>query len=186
MQKIREVAGRVWRQYRRLPAWGQVAIAILLIVVAVLTNSEDKQEPVDEIATAGNASGRITTTTETPETSTSTTLTTTTTTTTASTTLRSIPCEVGQMTCAVSRDQFGEDWPLTVEGGVLSCQPGTTGSNSAVFIIAGETYSVNGTAQARAEDYEARPLEEIWADNPAIAGAKRNIGPLIDLGLTLC
>lgn len=65
---------------------------------------------------------------------------------------------------AVSRADFGADWPLTVESGVLSC----IAPSSVVFEANGRMYAVNG------------------ADNPSVAGLKKDIAPLVDKGLTLC
>ncbi len=79
----------------------------------------------------------------------------------------------------VSSADFGNDWPLTVDSGVLACEGG-----AAVTFTApdGTTYAVNGTART-VTDYP--DIDPIWADT---AGPlpKKNIGPLIDLGLALC
>jgi hypothetical protein len=82
----------------------------------------------------------------------------------------------------VSRADYGKDWPLTVESGTLHCEdPG------AVTFTAdnGTTYWVNGTAGNQAKTRGWADIRSIWADDPAYAGLKINIGPLIDDGLKL-
>lgn len=68
-------------------------------------------------------------------------------------------------------------WPLTVPGGLLQC------SNMAVTFRApnGTTYAVNGTARTK---YPG--LEPIWKPHPEVSGARMDIGPLLNKGLTLC
>jgi hypothetical protein len=77
----------------------------------------------------------------------------------------------------VSRADFGDEWPLTVESGTLSCQAG----RAVVFLAPdGTAYGVNGTA-ANYED-----IDPIWADSGVDYAPKKNIGPLIEAGLELC
>jgi hypothetical protein len=77
----------------------------------------------------------------------------------------------------VSRGDFGEDWPLTVDSGVLACQ----GAGAVTFTaLDGTTYAVNGLAQSATPYPEIDP---IWADS---GKPKVDIGPLIDRGLDLC
>ena len=78
----------------------------------------------------------------------------------------------------VSREQFGEKWPLTVEKGEVECIDGFI----AVFHHEGKTWALNGAAQSRGYP----EIELIWRDNPSIPGFKINIGPLIDLALKQC
>ena len=80
----------------------------------------------------------------------------------------------------VSRANFGEEWPLTVDSGVLSCE----GAGSVYFTADdGRRYAVNGTAMTAGD---AQRINAIWADNPTGLSPKKNIGPLIDGGLKLC
>ena len=79
---------------------------------------------------------------------------------------------------AVSREDFGQEWPLTVDSGILACQ----GAGAVTFTTPdGTTYAVNGLAQS-ATPYP--DIDPIWAD--AGNGYKVDIGPLIDRGLRLC
>ena len=80
----------------------------------------------------------------------------------------------------MSRADWGEEWPLTVDSGIVRCEAGT----QVVFEANGETYAVNGTAMTQLPDLPR--IDEIWADSPDIAGLKVDIGPVIDTGLDLC
>ena len=80
---------------------------------------------------------------------------------------------------AVSRADFGADWPLTVESGVLSC----IAPSSVVIEANGRMYAVNGAAKSQTG---LAAIDAIWADNPSVAGLKKDIAPLVDKGLTLC
>ena len=82
----------------------------------------------------------------------------------------------------VSREEFGSKWPLTVDRGVLSCN-GSNGTGQVFFTAGGKTYAVNGLARGT-KKYPS--VDEIWADNPAGPGPKKDIGPLIERGLQLC
>lgn len=57
----------------------------------------------------------------------------------------------------VTRQEFGERWPFTVERGTLSCE-----NSAVVFSVSGRSYAVNGTAKGRG--YTA--IEPIWRANP--------------------
>ena len=82
----------------------------------------------------------------------------------------------------VSREEFGAKWPLTVDRGVLSCN-GSNGTGQVFFTAGGKIYAVNGLARGT-KKYP--PVDEIWADNPAGPGPKKDIGPIIERGLKLC
>lgn len=82
----------------------------------------------------------------------------------------------------VSSDEFGADWPLTVDSGDLSCE-GSNGFGAVVFTDPdGNEYGVNGVAAGQGYS----PIDPIWKDDPELAGLKISIGPLIDRGLSLC
>jgi hypothetical protein len=85
---------------------------------------------------------------------------------------------------AISRTDYGDDWPLTVESGTLRCdEPGAVTFTSDDN---GTTYWVNGTAGDMADSNGWQDIRPIWADDPANPGLKISIGPLIDDGLALC
>ena len=82
---------------------------------------------------------------------------------------------------AVTRADFGDDWPLTVESGTLRCEGGGAGIGAVVFVAPdGTEYGVNGLAS----DYT--DIDAIWADDPSGLVPKLSIGPLIEAGLELC
>lgn len=83
---------------------------------------------------------------------------------------------------SISRADLGAEWPLTVESGTLGCD-GQDGVGSATFTTGGEKYALNGTAKGRKDGVAIDP---IWAADPSIPGAKKNIGVLIDRALQLC
>jgi Protein of unknown function (DUF2511) len=86
----------------------------------------------------------------------------------------------GSDSAEVSRAEFGNAWPLTVESGTVSCEP----PSSVVFTDdSGNRYAVNGTAMS-ATDYP--DIDAIWAPNPEIDGTKIDISPILDTGLDLC
>lgn len=77
----------------------------------------------------------------------------------------------------VSRATMGEDWPLTIEQGVLSCSmPGRV----IVLIADGATYAVNAPAR------EGTNRQPAWKDVMDVREGDKDLGPLIDEGLALC
>jgi hypothetical protein len=87
----------------------------------------------------------------------------------------------------VSRQDFGEAWPLTVESGIVTC------SREGAKIIAtflsdadDREYALNGAATSQGWP----PIDRIWRDDPsstaASAGLKIPIGPLITAALNIC
>lgn len=80
----------------------------------------------------------------------------------------------------VRKADYGDAWPFTVESGIVRC---VAPRNEVVFSSGGKAYAVNGTAKAN--DLYA-DIGSIWKDDPTIAGAKISIGPILDLGLSLC
>lgn len=92
-------------------------------------------------------------------------------------------CTLGK---PVSREQFGDAWPFTVEWGCVDCVRNTkTGMPMATFETMGKyriVYGLNGHAIA----YGFPDISDIWKDNPEIPGTKISIGPIIDLALEQC
>lgn len=86
------------------------------------------------------------------------------------------PASTGRI--VVSRDQFGDEWPLTVERGEVECMDGFI----AVFHQNAKTWALNGAAQTRGYP----EIDPIWRDNPAVPGTKINIGVLTELALQQC
>lgn len=103
---------------------------------------------------------------------------------------RSALQRIGPGAAAISRAYLGEDWPLTVEEGGLRCWTPTGSSAKAVTFSTGpETvYAVNGRAKTLAKQLgvDWLPIDPIWLPDPVIPGARKDIGPLLDVGLGLC
>ena len=82
----------------------------------------------------------------------------------------------------ITKQEFGEAWAFTVDEGILSCK-GSYGIGEVLFMANGKIYAVNGTAKGTKKYL---PIDDIWAADPKIAGAKKNIGAFIEKGLKLC
>ena len=93
----------------------------------------------------------------------------------------------------VTKSEFGNKWPFTVNKGRLECR-----GISVIFHAKGKAYAVNGSA--RTEGYAK--INEIWKDDQeklkilkeafpneeieSVSVPKISIGPIIDKGLSLC
>lgn len=107
----------------------------------------------------------------------------------------------------ISKKQFGEKWPLSINSGVVKCLP--IGNGSVVFEADDKIYAVNGTAKGFAKQMGFIPIEEIWLDDPKFFDvaqelaesenkpvsemlkllgkpSKIDIGPVLDAGVKLC
>jgi hypothetical protein len=87
----------------------------------------------------------------------------------------------------ITRQDFGEDWPFTVDEGILAFRATgelSTGEQvgAVTFTVNGKTYGVNGIAMGHKQYAD---ITAIWAPHPTIKGARKNIGPVIDRGLRL-
>lgn len=58
----------------------------------------------------------------------------------------------------IYKADYGENWPFTVDKGILKCV-----SQGVIFIANGKTYAVNGTALNFATQYGYSEMDEIWA-----------------------
>jgi len=177
------------------PLWqkiGLVAVAVLVAVSPFVSEPSD-----DDLDSAGPTSAPVnteppptastsTTSSEPSETTPPTTIPRSTSTSLASVTTTTAPTtseattttttDVPEGSLVVNAEDFGEDWPLTVESGLLVCEvPGAV-----IFVGGGDAYAVNGLA----ETWGYVGIEPIWIETGD--GFRKNIGPLIDLGLTLC
>jgi hypothetical protein len=86
----------------------------------------------------------------------------------------------------ISRAEFGNRWPFTVGEGLLRCE-----GQAVTFTSGGTTYAINGTALSRMKvEPTWREAREVWArePNPQLPGVdlRKDISPIINLGLTLC
>ena len=78
----------------------------------------------------------------------------------------------------VSRSEYGDSWPLTVDSGTLRCEP----PSAVVFKVDGTDYGVNGMAKTNGY----ADIAPIWAADPSGNAPKKNIAALIQRGLELC
>lgn len=91
-----------------------------------------------------------------------------------------VPDDLKNAEGLLTRDDFGKDWPLTVNYVVVRCD-----SQSVIATAPdGKDYAVNGTAQSHHPDLPE--IDGIWADDPDVDGLKIDISPIIDKGLELC
>lgn len=82
----------------------------------------------------------------------------------------------------VTREEFGEAWPFTVDSGVVACRS----VSSVIFITDRKIYAVNGLAMS---DGIYEDIKEIWRVDPEAGkyGAPRvNLSPILSIGLDLC
>lgn len=94
-----------------------------------------------------------------------------------------VPTEA-RPTGQITRADYGDAWPFTVEAGQVRCMHMRgPGSNEVVFIAEGTAYAINGTAKGTKQYADVAP---IWLDNPKAAGLKVSLQPILDLGLALC
>lgn len=78
----------------------------------------------------------------------------------------------------VSKEEFGEAWPFTIDSGVVDCVDG----QAAIFKTGGRSYQLNGVARSRGY----APIDPIWRDDPEIPGAKVSVGNMIAIALKQC
>lgn len=83
----------------------------------------------------------------------------------------------------ITRKEYGDAWPFTLDELQLFCLQGAVIVSN---VDTGDSYPINGVASGRADTLRLFPLEQIWRDNPEIAGTKVSVGPLIERGLTMC
>ena len=79
----------------------------------------------------------------------------------------------------VSERSFGNNWPLTISEGVISCEP-IYEYKIVTFTANGKTYAVNGLARGN------RAKKRGWLDVEKIWKPGQNISPLIEKGISLC
>lgn len=84
----------------------------------------------------------------------------------------------GFATREVSRDDYGAQWPLTVEEGVLACEPGDV----ATVTVSGRSYALK--ALSGGDDVPA-DFRRIWAHVPQ-SGSRSDLSPLVEDAEALC
>jgi hypothetical protein len=105
----------------------------------------------------------------------------------------------------LTKAEFGEKWPLSVDEGVVRC----LAMSVVVFEANGKTYAVNGTAKGLAKERGFLSIDSIWLEDPKFTEMAKeiaasqgrplvdvmkemgppsriNIGPILDSGIALC
>ncbi len=77
----------------------------------------------------------------------------------------------------VDKQHHGDDWPFTVDAGVIGCEDGLY----PYFKAKGHTYKLTEMAKP---NYES--VAPIWRDNPNKAGSKYSLLIVIDAALGFC
>jgi hypothetical protein len=102
-----------------------------------------------------------------------------------------LPSTLGKHQVTITRTEYGDAWPFTVDSGVLKgVLTGRTLSNGrelaeVTFTTGGKTYYVNGTAKGTGRYAE---LDEIWALDSSTSkdlGLRKSMSPIINRGLKL-
>ena len=96
-----------------------------------------------------------------------------------------IPTRPRSDPASVTREQYGADWPFTVAEGSVRCLLYNS-QHLALFEVDGTTYAMNGTARSVAGPRGYHDIDDIWLDDPKIAGAKISISPILTLALSVC
>lgn len=78
----------------------------------------------------------------------------------------------------VTREEYGDRWPFTVDSGRVECRQG----GAVVFVVGDWVYQLNGIASQKGY----ANLAPIWRDNPDIPGSKVSVGPMIRLAQQQC
>ena len=84
----------------------------------------------------------------------------------------------GFKTRDISRSDYGDQWPLTVDAAVLACEPGRVPT----VTVDGSTYSLDAADEEKVPS--SLRLERIWADDPD--GKKKDITVLARDALEMC
>jgi len=79
----------------------------------------------------------------------------------------------------INRADYGEEYPLTIEGAHLSCADGVPH-----VIHQGVRYRLTGAEGGGV--YKYKPLEDIWKIDPTDPQRRISAGKLIERGLALC
>jgi hypothetical protein len=83
----------------------------------------------------------------------------------------------------VTKAEYGDAWPFSVDQGTLICESSSGGLlHSAVFRTGEEEYALNAVAEGRG--YPS--VEPIWRNKPQYPGVKTDLAPLVDRALQQC
>ena len=79
----------------------------------------------------------------------------------------------------VTKAEYGEKWPFTVDEGYLDC----LGNHEVIFKVGRRQYALSGEAGATQKYLE---VDLIWKEDPKMKGTKMLIAPIIERGEKLC
>lgn len=83
----------------------------------------------------------------------------------------------------VTKAQYGDAWPFSVDQGTLSCKTSGGGRlRSAVFKFEDTEYALNAVAEGLGYD----SVEPIWRNRPQFFGVKADLAPMVALALQQC
>ena len=98
------------------------------------------------------------------------------------------PARPPQNPAVASADTWNDGpWPLTIDGGVLTCT--RVAGTEALYITDsnGRMWPLNGAGQAHHARWGAESsIDPVWRENPQIPGTRINIGPLIQRARARC
>lgn len=80
----------------------------------------------------------------------------------------------------VTRAEYGDEWPFTVDEGVIEAVPD---SPALVFHAGGKTYGLNGAARGKRGQYA--DIGEVWAPLPGGSNLRKDITPILKRGMAL-
>lgn len=98
-----------------------------------------------------------------------------------------IPASLANEPGLIVSTEYGEDWPLSVEYGLASCETRAVAGRQLQLAIfedpSGREYAVNGHAAAH---LPLANIDQIWLDDPHVEGLKISIEPVIERALEQC
>ena len=81
----------------------------------------------------------------------------------------------------VTKAEYGNDWPFTVDEGRIGCKQGI----APYFSVHGIQYALTGFGQSLGMK-PLYPTTALWRDDPAYPGTKVNLGPIMEKAKELC
>ena len=85
----------------------------------------------------------------------------------------------------VTKKEFKDKWPLTVDNAVIACIKDSVGKEPLV-IINGEPYGLTGFADAKYGQNNIQALDKYLAKNPKFKDLHKGLGVITDEALKLC
>jgi hypothetical protein len=92
--------------------------------------------------------------------------------------------DLPENTVKVTRQDFGDKWPFTVNEGELGCKQTDIGQ-ALLFKTGGVSYAINGTALTKRMGVDIHE-GNVWAADPKDGSLKKDISPIIDKAREAC